>query len=248
MCSKCVIKKENSDRYGSFSKIINCEVCRIETDQYHYIKRMPQKLFFCQIKCQAIYLAAERTKWEKDPNTLFDKLRTIAYSTTYRNYPVFIEITDGEISDLVDETIEFIKIKEQGPQGPNNKKEAQAVLQQIENKASISIPNEIRQQIVQEAAPESHIVQIFEEQYPLNKNEQINEPNERKDELINESTMENNNDILDYHDEATGETLTIVEKDKRSQEELDQLWNDPMEGIVEQINWNNIDQQIQEYY
>jgi hypothetical protein len=197
------------------------------------------------------------SKLEKDPNILFDKLRTIAYSTTYRNYPTFIEITDGEISDLVDETIEFIKAKEQ-PQGPNNKKEAQAVLQKMEDKINISLPNEIRQQITQEVAPESHIDRKFEEQYPLNKNNQviddqvINEPSERKDELINELIMENSNDILECYNEITGENLTIVEKDEITQEELDQIWKDPMQGIVEQQqtdqSWDIIDQQVQEYF
>ena len=60
----------------------------------------------------------------------------------------------------------------------------------------------------------------------------IDEPNEIKEEIVNETTIEGIDDILDSFDPATGETLTIVEKNQLTDQQISDLWDKQEEIVV----------------
>ena len=84
LCQKCDIKKENFIRYGTTGKITSCEICGLESDTQQSIQRGYGQVYFCELRCQMIYLACEKANDEED---LIEKLKNLALSKTYSSYP-----------------------------------------------------------------------------------------------------------------------------------------------------------------
>jgi hypothetical protein len=262
ICFKCNQKHQDTQRYGSTQKIASCEVCGYQSDQNHWMERSNGKIPFCGMECQAIYLANERAASD-DIDKIFEKMQIIAYSRTYKDYKEFKDITNEEISELVDKVIEYRKKGSQANKPIISKSEVNQIV------AQLPLPNELRNQIADEIPTPNieNAVDITQIQPKLGRcdndktivissTEQFthnHESNKQIDELIEELTIENNNDILDSYDPMTGETLTTVEGLNRPQEEIDAMWTNPPElnnqnnqQLMDQIWWK--DEQINEYY
>ena len=84
LCHKCNIQKENFKRYGTTGRITSCEICGLESDTQQNMKRGNRQVYFCEMRCQMIYLACEKANNAKD---LIEKLKNLALSKKYSSYP-----------------------------------------------------------------------------------------------------------------------------------------------------------------
>ena len=161
LCQKCDIKRENFERYGTTGKITSCEICGIESDTQQNMQRRNGQIYFCEMRCQMIYLACEKANNEEE---LTEKLKNLALSKTYSSYPSCM-IFEHEGSE-----IEWQQAKDDAKYYYKNGTKKQDALRTIgENRpivAEIShgiFPEEIREQIAKEASkPEPIISNIFE--------------------------------------------------------------------------------------
>ena len=84
LCHKCNIQKENFKRYGTTGRITSCEICGLESDTQQNMERGNRQVYFCEMRCQMIYLACEKANNEED---LIEKLKDLALSKKYSSYP-----------------------------------------------------------------------------------------------------------------------------------------------------------------
>src|SRR4051812_47461452 len=61
-----------------------CEICGMESDGQENIQRNNGQVYFCDMRCQMIYLACERANNEGE---VTQKLENLARSKKYSSYP-----------------------------------------------------------------------------------------------------------------------------------------------------------------
>ena len=257
ICSKCLSKKEDSDRYGSTTRIDTCEVCGTTSNTLSWIERGNIKYPFCELRCQVIFLAVERSKNDKrayeddNPQILYEKCASLAYGKPYNSYPEFMEITTDEIQEIVDECITYIHKGSKRNKPAKTLEETREIFNEMETDTQIPLPNEIRNMIVEEAYEHDKfsITNKFDDNYP-----KIMELNEQQ-QSIEEESFYNNNDILEQDDNIYGTSLyTTALPINTTEEELEIMWNktEVQETVQETTQiWEDlysIDQGIQLYY
>src|SRR3989440_1583572 len=157
----CNIQKENFKRYGTTGRITSCEICGLESDTQQNMERGNRQVYFCEMRCQMIYLACEKANNEED---LIEKLKDLALSKKYSSYPncnMFeCEGSEDEWQQAKDDARYYYK---------NGTKKQEALRAFEENQpivAEISqgiFPTEIREIIAKEASkPEPIISNTFE--------------------------------------------------------------------------------------
>src|ERR1043165_6115880 len=161
LCQKCYIKKENFKRYGTTGKITSCEICGLESDTQQNMERGNRQIYFCEMRCQMIYLACEKANNEID---LIEKLKDLALSKKYSSYlscNMFgYEGSEVEWQQVTNDAKYYYQ---------NGTKKQEALRTFKENRPIVArltqgkLPEELREKIAKEASkPEPIISNTFE--------------------------------------------------------------------------------------
>src|SRR5437764_704490 len=161
LCHKCNIQKENFKRYGTTGRITSCEICGLESDTQQNMERGNRQIYFCEMRCQMIYLACEKANNEED---LIEKLKDLALSKKYSSYPncsMFgYEGSEDEWQQAKDDARYYYKNGTKKQEALRTFEENQPIVAEISQGI---FPTEIREIIAKEASkPEPIISNTFE--------------------------------------------------------------------------------------
>ena len=161
LCHKCNIQKENFKRYGTTGRITSCEICGLESDTQQNMERGNRQVYFCEMRCQMIYLACEKANNEED---LIEKLKDLALSKKYSSYPncnMFgYEGSEDEWQQAKDDARYYYKNGTKKQEALRTFEENQPIVAEISQGI---FPTEIREIIAKEASkPEPIISNTFE--------------------------------------------------------------------------------------
>ncbi len=208
LCHKCQQRKENFQRYGTTGKITMCEICGTESDGQENIQRRNGQIYFCDMRCQMIFLACERANNEDE---VTQKLENLARNKKYSSYPS-CEMFEYEGAEEVweetkNEAIYYYK--------NGTKKDTRRTKQ--ENRPLVALetqgilPEELREQIVEIASrPDPVIYQTFD-----------------YDEIKDELTIGDRNDILAISDEYDLKQYTqAISTTPRDEEFYEEQWGE----------------------
>src|SRR6266496_4458579 len=162
LCHKCNIQKENFKRYGTTGRITSCEICGLESDTQQNMERGNRQVYFCEMRCQMIYLACEKANNEED---LIEKLKDLALSKKYSSYPncnMFeCEGSEDEWQQAKDDAKYYYKNGTKKQEALRTFEENQPIVAEISQGI---FPTEIREIIAKEASkPEPIISNTFDE-------------------------------------------------------------------------------------
>src|SRR2546421_4525493 len=157
----CNIQKENFKRYGTTGRITSCEICGLESDTQQNMERGNRQVYFCEMRCQMIYLACEKANNEED---LIEKLKYLALSKKYSSYPncnMFeCEGSEDEWQQAKDDARYYYKNGTKKQEALRTFEENQPIVTEISQGI---FPTEIREIIAKEASkPEPIISNTFE--------------------------------------------------------------------------------------
>src|SRR2546423_339911 len=161
LCHKCNIQKDNFKRYGTTGRITSCEICGLESDTQQNMERGNRQVYFCEMRCQMIYLACEKANNEED---LIEKLKDLALSKKYSSYPncsMFgYEGSEDEWQQAKDDGRYYYKNGTKKQEALRTFEENQPIVAEISQGI---FPTEIREIIAKEASkPEPIISNTFE--------------------------------------------------------------------------------------
>src|SRR5438067_1375080 len=161
LCHKCNIQKDNFKRYGTTGRITSCEICGLESDTQQNMERGNRQVYFCEMRCQMIYLACEKANNEED---LIEKLKDLALSKKYSSYPncnMFgYEGSEDEWQQAKDDARYYYKNGTKKQEALRTFEENQPIVAEISQGI---FPTEIREIIAKEASkPEPIISNTFE--------------------------------------------------------------------------------------